>query len=196
MKKQITGPAILTVALLLFFTAAKAQGTFGIRAGLNASNVSFDNLPNRKERIGFHAGVFGKLPVYDNFIFLHPELSYSAKGANFEYLNEKRTLGMNYVDFMLPVAFKLGSVDIEVGPFASFLISTPDYTVYNENRIEVDAFKKFDAGLTGGLAFNVNHLIIGIRYNQGLVDVTKDNSRPLLGSGKTAVGQISLGYRF
>lgn len=196
MKNKTTGAAILTAAMLFFFTATEAQSTFGIRAGLNASNVSFDNLPGRKERLGFHAGVFGRLPMVENFIFLKPELCYSVKGTAFEYLNEKRTLNMKYVDFMLPVAFRLGSVDIEVGPFASFLISTPDYTVYNENRVVTDAFKSFDGGLTGGLTFNIDHFLIGIRYNQGLVDVTKDEARTLLGSGKSAVGQVSLGYQF
>ena len=196
MKKHTSIPAVLTAALLLFFTAADAQNSIGIRAGLNASNVSFDNLPGKKERIGFHAGVFGRLPVYQNFISLKPELSFSVKGTAFEYLNEKRTLNLKYLDFMLPLAFRLGSVDIELGPYVSFLTSTPDYTVYNESRVETDAFKKADAGLTGGLVFNIDHLLIGIRYNQGLVDVTKDNSRPLLGSGQNAVGQVSLGYMF
>lgn len=196
MRKQTTAPAVLTAALLFFFTAADAQNSIGLRAGLNASNVSFDNLPGKKERLAFHVGVFGRLPVYHNFISLKPELSYSVKGASFEYLNEKRNLDLKYLDFMLPLAFRLGSVDIELGPFVSFLTSTPDYAVYNENRIETDAFKKVDAGITGGLVFNIDHFLIGIRYNQGLIDVTKDNSRPLLGSGKNAVGQLSLGYRF
>lgn len=196
MKKQSINLAALTGLLLLFFVAVEAQTAFGIRAGLNTSTVSFDNLPGKKERLGFHAGIFGNLPMVADFMSLQPELSYSVKGTAFEYLNEKRTVNMNYVDFLVPVAFKLGAFDLQLGPFVSFLISSPDYTVYNENRIVVDAFKKFDAGLTGGLSYNINHLLIGIRYNQGFADVTKDESRLLLGKGKNAVGQVSIGYRF
>lgn len=196
MKSQPINLAVLTGLLLLFFTAAEAQNAFGIRGGLNASNISFDNLPSKKERLGFHIGVFGNVPMVADFLSLQPELSFSTKGTAFEYLNERRTLNMNYVDFLMPVAFKLGSVDLQLGPFVSFLTTTPDYTVYNENRIVIDAFKKFDAGLTGGLTFHINHVLIGIRYNQGLADVTKDDSRLLLGKGKSAVGQVSLGYRF
>lgn len=88
------------------------------------------------------------------------------------------------------------TIDVQVGPFAAYLISTPDYTLYNSTTVIVDAYNKIDAGLTGGLSYNFNKLLIGIRYNQGFIDVTKDNSRPLLGSGKNAVGQVSLGYRF
>ena len=190
--------AVLVVLLLIALTpsASQAQSRVGIRAGLNATNVSYDILPNRSERFGFHAGIFADVPVVTDFMSVQPELSYSVKGTGFKPATVKQTLNMNYVDFLLPVAFKLGSIDLQVGPFASYLISTPDYTVYNDSKVVVDAFKKFDAGLTGGLSYNFNKMMIGIRYNQGFIDVTKDSSRPFLGSGKNAVGQVSLGYRF
>jgi Outer membrane protein beta-barrel domain len=187
----------LTLSLLILMTAnTKAQSSFGIRGGLNASTISLKDLPNKSERFGFHVGVFASIPVSTDFMSIQPELSYSTKGVNFKPLNERLTLNMNYVDFLLPVAFHLGSIDVQVGPFASFLASTPDYTLYNDNVVVVDAFKRYDAGLTAGLSYNFNHLLIGIRYNQGFVDVTKDNARLFLGSGKNAVGQVSLGYRF
>lgn len=190
--------AVLAILVLMIGmnVVSMAQSRFGIRGGLNASNVSFDNLPNRGERFGYHLGVFADVPVVSDFMSMQPELSYSVKGAAFEYLNERRKLSLNYVDFILPVAFHLSSIDIQVGPFVSLLTSTPDYTVFDENRIVIDAFKKYDAGLTAGLSYNFNNFLFGIRYNQGFVDVTKDSSRPLLGSGKNAVGQASIGYRF
>lgn len=190
-------PLLLFAALLLMSPAAsQAQAAFGIRAGLNATNISFDLLPNRSERIGFHAGFFADLPVVADFISVQPEVSYSVKGAAFKPLDDRRNLNMDYIDLLLPVAFKLGPVDVQLGPFVSYLISTPEYEVFNENSVIVDAFKKADAGLTGGLSYNFSKLFIGVRYNQGFIDVTKDNSRPFLGSGKNSVGQVSLGFRF
>lgn len=195
--KYMNVPLLLFVAFMLMSPiVSQAQVAFGIRAGLNATNISFDLLPNRSERIGFHAGIFADLPISPDFMSIQPEVSYSLKGAAFKPLNDRQNLNMDYVDLLLPVAFKLGPIDLQVGPFVSYLISTPDYEVYNENSVIVDAFKKADAGLTGGLSYNFNKMLIGIRYNQGLVDVTKDNSRPFLGSGKNAVGQVSFGYRF
>ncbi len=188
--------AMALLPLLLTHSAAQAQARVGIRAGLNVSNMSLENLPNKSERFGYHVGIFANLPVVADFISLQPELSYSVKGAAFKPLNERQTLNMNYLDFLLPVAFKLGSIDIQVGPFASYLVSTPDYTLFEDNTVEVDAFKKFDAGLTAGLSYNFGKMLIGVRYNQGFVEVTKDNAQPLLGSGKNAVGQVSLGFRF
>ncbi|MBK7871484.1 MAG: PorT family protein [Saprospiraceae bacterium] len=197
MKTQYANIAVLMVlALLLLPLVAQSQAKIGIRAGLNVSNISFDGLPNKSEKFGYHAGIFADLPVVSNFMSVQPELSYSLKGADFEPLGERQTLELNYVDFFLPVAFKLGSVDVQLGPFASYLISTPDYKVYNENTVVVDAFNKFDAGLTGGLSFNFNKFLIGIRYNQGFLNVTEENAKPFLSEGKNSVGQVSLGYRF
>jgi len=197
MKNRYIHGAVLTALILATFsTISQAQIKFGVRAGLNASNVSFPNLPEKSERFGFHVGAFADVPVSPNFISIQPELSYSVKGAAFKFLNERQTLNMNYIDFLVPVAFKLDAFDLQVGPFASYLISTPDYTFYNDNTVMVDAFKKFDAGLTAGLSYNFSKIMVGVRYNQGFIDVTQDNSRPFLGSGKNAVGQISLGYKF
>jgi hypothetical protein len=191
--KFINGIVFITLILVAF--GSQAQIRFGIRAGLNASNISFPNLPEKSERFGFHVGAFADVPVSPNFMSIQPELSYSVKGAAFKYLNERQTLNMNYIDFLVPVAFKLDAFDLQVGPFASYLISTPNYKFYKDNTVIVDAFKKIDAGLTAGLSYNFNKIMVGVRYNQGFIDVTKDNSRPFLGSGKNAVGQISLGYK-
>lgn len=189
---------VLMVSALLFLSpsVSEAQIHFGVRAGLNASNISFKNLPNKSEKFGFHAGVFTEIPLLPDFITFQPELSYSSKGTTFKPATTKQTLIMNYVDLFLPVAFKLSMFDLQVGPFVSYMTTTPDYTYYSDNKIYADAFKKFDVGLTGGLSVNFDKIMVGVRYNQGFMDITKDNARTLLGSGKNAVGQVSVGYKF
>jgi Outer membrane protein beta-barrel domain len=198
MKSTTFSITILAFIVCLFSdpSVSDAQIQFGIRAGLNATNVSFEKLPSKSERYGFHAGVFADIPIMTDFLSVQPELSFSTKGAAFKPLTGRQILNMSYVDFLLPVAFKLSMFDLQVGPFASYLASTPDYTVYNENKIVVDGFKKYDVGLTAGIAANFNKILIGLRYNQGFVDVTTDNARPFLGTGKNAVAQLSLGYKF
>ncbi len=195
MQNKYKGAAFL---MLLMFTSllSEAQMKFGVRAGLNASNVSFGNLPNRRERFGFHAGVFTNVMLMPEFISLQPEINYSVQGVAFKPSNDRITMNMNYVSLLLPIVFKISSFDIQVGPFASYLVSSPDYTVYNENKIIADAFKKLDAGLIAGLVYNREKLMFGIRYNQGFVNISKDNVQPFLGNGKNAVGQVSVGYRF
>lgn len=174
----------------------QAQTKFGIRGGLNVTNISFDKLPDRGERFGFHTGIFADMPILVDFIHLQPELSYSVKGTAFKFLGDRKTLNLKYIDFLLPVAFRLGDIDLQVGPFASYLISKPDYKVFDDTKVVVDAFKKSDLGLTAGLSYNFAPLTVGIRYNQGLVDISNDKGRPFLGEGKSAVGQVSVGLKF
>ena len=193
--------AIITIVmiyglLMLVVTNSQAQISVGVRGGLNASNISFENLPNKSERFGFHAGIFADVPIVTDFISVQPELSYSTKGTAFEPLNDRETLDMDYLDLLLPLAFQLGPFDLQVGPFASYLLSTPDYTVFDDRTLISDAFNKFDAGLTAGLSYNFNKFLIGVRYNQGFINVAKDKAQSLLGDGKNAVCQVSLGYQF
>jgi hypothetical protein len=198
--KRISLKLALLMSLIVILTTpsvSTAQTQFGVRGGLNAANISFNKLPNKSERFGFHVGVFADIPVMPNFMSIQPELDYSVQGAAFKPTTDRKTLSMNYVNLLIPVAFKLSEFDLQVGPFASFLISKADYTVYSDNKLVVDAFKKLDIGLTAGLAYNFNKkMLVGLKYNQGFMDVTKDISRPLLGSGKNSVGQISFGYKF
>jgi Outer membrane protein beta-barrel domain len=191
------------VAVLMAFIAclatpsvSKAQVKFGVRGGLNASNVSFEKLPNRSETFGFHVGGFADIAVSPDFMSIQPELSYSVQGTKFKPATESKSLRLNYVDILVPVAFKLSAFDLQVGPFASFLASKADYTSHTDNKVVASAFKKFDLGLTAGLTYNFGQMLVGVRYNQGFVDATTDVSRPLLGSGKNAVGQVSFGYKF
>lgn len=188
---------ISTICLLIITTIiCKAQINAGLRAGLNATNISFKNLPDRSNQYGFHFGAFLDLPLAPNFLSVQPEISFSTKGTDYKYLGEKKSLKMNTLDLLVPVAFKLSTIDLTVGPFISFLINKPVYTEYTNNSIIVNGFNKVDAGLTAGLKFNLKKVFIGIRYNQGLMEVGNDNLITALGSGKNAVGQVSLGFMF
>jgi hypothetical protein len=193
LKITVFGILVLT---MLSSTAIFAQSTFGLRGGLNATNVSLDNLPNRSERFGLHIGVFANLPLVPDFMSLQPEISYSTKGTAFKPLNNRVIINMNYVDLFLPISFQLGSIDLQVGPFASYLTSPPNYEIYNDNRVVTNAFKKGDAGLTAGIVFNISKFFFGFRFSQGFVDLVKSDAKPLLGSGKSSVGQASIGYKF
>ena len=194
--KNIIASALMVMTIIITANLCQAQIKVGVRGGLNASNISFDNLPERSEKYGYHIGMFLDVPVVPAFFSIQPEVSFSTKGTEYKYLNDRKSLTMNSVDLFLPVAFKLSTVDLSVGPFMSFLINKPVYTQYTDNSVVINGFKKVDAGLTAGLAFNISKFLLGVRYNQGLIDVSEDNLKNYLGSGRNAVGQVSLGYKF
>jgi Outer membrane protein beta-barrel domain len=187
---------ITSILLIISSLTGFSQIKYGARVGFNASNVSFKNVSERGEKYGFHAGGFAVIPISKNFMSVNPELSFSRKGSSFESLNLRRVIRLNYIDLLLPVSFKLDMVDIQVGPFVSILANKPTYKILKETPIPADGFKRFDAGLSAGLNYNFGNMFAGVRYNQGFMDITTATSRAALGSGKTATGQVSVGYTF
>jgi hypothetical protein len=71
--------AKLTLLLTLTLPSiAEAQLTFGIKAGINLSDVKFDDSdPDAAVRL--NAGIVSEISLGKNF-FIRPELLYSAKG--------------------------------------------------------------------------------------------------------------------
>ncbi len=173
-----------------------AQTKVGIRGGLNASNISFATLPDRSETYGYHLGLLLDIPALPGFLSIQPEVSFSTKGAAYSYLGVRRSITMNSVDLLVPVAFKLNSISLQVGPFVSFLIEKPVFTSYSNNAVILNGFNKVDSGLSAGISYNFSRLFFGLRYNQGLINVSNDEIISVIGEGKNAVGQVSIGYWF
>ncbi|GAB3332339.1 porin family protein [Larkinella ripae] len=170
---------------------------------MNASTLYLDNVDDRNERIGFHVGVFTQIPV-GSFFAIQPELQYTTKGvsANYNLLgaNGRNTFKLNYVELPVLATFKLGnSVDLQAGPYASYLINskvTTDGDLGADYRnINRDNFNAFDYGIAGGLNIYFGTVLLGLRYGQGLQPVAEDGgARLLMGKAKNAVGQVSLGF--
>jgi hypothetical protein len=45
-----------------------------------------------------------------------------------------------------------------------------------DNDIDRDNFKSFDFGVTAGLEFQLDPILLGFKYNLGLMNVAEDNS--------------------
>jgi len=67
-------------------------------------------------------------------------------------------------------------VDLQVGGYAAYLLSANVKTSGDlgsgSDEVDKDNFKSMDAGIVGGIGFNVGETMqIGIRYLHGLTDV-------------------------
>ncbi|WP_234735415.1 porin family protein [Tellurirhabdus bombi] len=205
MKKTLIGSFLLATTLLsgLITNNALAQTTprTGIKAGLNASTLFVDNVDNRRERFGFHVGVFTQIPVTE-FFAIQPELQYTGKGVSYDILNNnKASLRLNYAELPVLATFKLGNaVDLQVGPYASYLINSKYSTEGNislNGDFDRDNFNKLDYGLAGGLNVYFGRALLGLRYGQGFQPIASSGAaRTVLGNAKNATGQISLGVAF
>jgi hypothetical protein len=195
--------SMLISSMTVLGVSAQTTARTGIKAGLNASTLYLNNVDNRNERIGFHVGVFTQIPI-SSFFAIQPELQYSTKGvsANYNLLGAtgKNTFKLNYVELPVLATFKLGnSVDLQAGPYASYLInskvSTEGDLGSDYRNINRDNFNTFDYGIAGGLNIYFGTAMLGLRYGHGLQPVAKDGgARLLMGKAKNAVGQVSLGF--
>lgn len=182
----------LTAFISASFGIANAQSTpvgaeFGIKGGVNMSNLYSGNVDDKNATYGFNAGFYAAFPISDN-IFIQPEILYTTKGAELEYNNAFVSgvgkFRLNYIEVPLLVKFKLTqNFNIHVGGYASYLVDgkvTNESSAGNafdfEEKISADDFNRFDAGLSAGVGVDFDPLSIGLRYNYGLTTVGKERS--------------------
>ena len=77
---------------------------FGVKGGVNFSNLYTSNTVDENVLIGFNAGLFARLPITKTFA-IQPELLYTTKGSELKYnnafVNGTSTFRLNYIE--LPV---------------------------------------------------------------------------------------------
>jgi hypothetical protein len=183
---------IILAALVLSFmgyTNANAQSNvtkFGVKGGVNFSNLYTDNADDENVLTGFNIGLYAKVPV-TNSISIQPEIYYTGKGAEVVYDNAFASgtakFKLNYIEVpVMLVANVTKNFNVQVGPYAGYLISGKTTNessggTYNfEDNIDTDDFNKIDAGVAAGLGLDLETVSFGVRYNYGLTKVGKENS--------------------
>lgn len=200
---------VLILAIGVLFAGAAEAQTFGIKGGVNFSNIIKTNDRNFDTQFkpGLNAGIFVDIPVVEGLAF-SPELMFSQKG----YKNTGTSLlgsateysvTTNFIE--IPILAKISAGDklsIYVGPQVSFLASTKekftrgDATYQNTIRAENENLKKSLVGGVLGLGVGLtDQLSLQGRY---ALDFQKNNEN---GSTETPIYknqviQTSLAYRF
>lgn len=191
-------PFILLVAMLfsVFFIeqtnvchaqdARPSPVRFGVKAGLNFSNLDVQDATNAQWLIGYNIGLFTKLPI-TNFIAIQPELYYTTKGSNITYNNlfvdGTARFNFHYLEFpLLLVLNPSDNFNIHAGPYVSYLLSGTVTNASNinrfnfENNINTDDYNKLDAGIALGAGIDLGGLGIGVRYTFGLTKIGRERS--------------------
>src|SRR4051794_29420304 len=78
---------------------------FGIKGGLNLTNLSSESFTDNHLKPGFNVGIFSKIPVTPGFS-VQPELLYSLKGSKTDY--------NNFVEGTGQYRFNLGYVELPI----------------------------------------------------------------------------------
>jgi len=170
--------SLLTIFLIFIGLTAHAQ--FGIKGGLNFSNLRSDGPDNFNVLTNWHVGVLYEAYI-NSSISIQPEFLYSVQGAKLRSEEFK----LNY--FEVPVLLKVNLTDgfnLQAGPQFGMLLSESDnFSRYNSET--------FDFGLTGGLeVFVADGLFVQARYYQGTKNVTSNTNL------KNTVVSASLGFIF
>jgi len=175
---------------LLFTSVIRAQDTeyknpsrFGVKAGINISNLLANDVVANNAQLGFNGGVFLKLALSQHFAF-QPELLFSTQGAELEYNNSyvtgTVTHHLNYLQVPLLGVYNITrNINVQGGIYLASLLSATtkngsDNDSFNfEQEMSKSNFQSIDYGLILGLGGDINRVSVGIRYNYGVSNIGK-----------------------
>ncbi|MDO5976053.1 porin family protein [Flavivirga jejuensis] len=152
---------------------------YGVRGGLNISNLDFDTntIVSNKHRNSVYIGFFASIGL-SKTISLMPEIQFSAEGAKDEPLH------LDYIQAPIFFRFKVSQkIHIGVGPQVGIKVHKED-----------DGIKNFAYSGVGGVEYRISHVLFAdARYTYGFSNVFDDD---LLVEAKNSNIQIGIGYRF
>lgn len=208
-KLKIMKKIFVLAAGLLFAGAVHAQSPvrFGIKGGLNLSNIIKDNGNNdfdTKINPGFNAGVTVDINLIEGVAFT-PEVLYSTKGYKLTSGAGEFTQTTSFIDVPILASIKLGGsgLNLVAGPQVSFLMSTKNkfengFGSVDQEIVEDDSdrFKKSLVGGVVGLRYDINENIDF--HGRYALDFQKNNEN---GSSRTPefknqVFSLGFGYKF
>ena len=203
---------LILILIILPFAAINLEAQvlkYGIKAGLNLSNISVSpeaDPPAPTMRPGVHFGATLKYGLADKFN-ISPEILFSFQGGNDSDPDVDQFVKLTYLN--IPVMFEYlinENIHVFAGPQIGFLTGGE---LLEEDKVsgEQDIFdpgnvmNSIDFGLNFGAGYLLdNGLEISARYNLGLTNINNDN----LGAAfydpnqevKNRVIQFSLAYYF
>jgi hypothetical protein len=199
---------IIVLAIGVLFAGAVHAQTFGVKGGVNFSNIikTGDQNFNTEFKTGFNAGLSAEILIISSLYFA-PELMFSQKGYKTTGSSllggpNEYSVTTNFIE--IPILAKINATDkfsIVVGPQVSFLTSTTETfkqgsdSYQNKIREENDRLKKSLFGGVVGVGLGLTEkLSLHGRY---ALDFQKNNENgtnetPIY---KNQVYQVSLGIK-
>lgn len=173
-------------------STASRNNSFGVKGGLNLSNVYGDDKPAGRENLNsFHAGVFGQVGI-TNKVSIQPEILYSRKG--YRYMDATQGESNRRYDYIqVPVLFVynfLDHVSFHVGPQVSLMTKYRD--AQGEKKISAAGLNSFDYGAVAGIEGRMGPARIGVRYDLGAGKILESGNNRLYNN--TFQAYVGLGF--
>ncbi len=205
--KNISG-ILFAVFILIFGQEAFAQ-TFGIKAGLNLSNVvSREDAADFSAEPGFHAGVTAEFPV-NRAISFETDLLISTGGyrdrSEIQFVDMHEDVRSYYlqVPFLAKAFFEIPTATFSLfaGPYLGFGIygtdkgsinAYGDLSSWSNKIVWGKQFKRLDYGFVIGPGVQIKHIQISLSHRFGLANISPVNKMKI----RNRVTELSLGYKF
>jgi hypothetical protein len=195
-----------------------AQGSFGIKGGLNVANQSISGTydPDEvKPMFGFHGGLFVTM-MFSDKIGVQPELLYSTQGSTSRWSSQEYEDKMEYITLPVLLRFNFNEVfSLHAGPQFGYLMSAKEkFEGVTEDM--KDDFKTTDLGVALGAEIDLparvgyssgggptslrkvnlpSRLGFGARYVLGVYDIVKQEGDWVGYETKNNTIQVYLKYR-
>ena len=182
--------AIFAGSLLILFTATAQQAHFGLKGGVNISQLHFNNNTPSDSKVGVNLGILAHIHTSKTWA-IQPELLYSLEGAQ-KVGNSGINYNLNYlnVPVLLQYMFDNG-FRLEGGPQIGFLLNAKrkagDVTV-DDNGFKTTAFS-----IPLGVGYLTSSGVgLDARYVFGVSNINDSENGPVIQSN---VFQLGLFYQ-
>lgn len=207
---------LATVVGLLSATTIYAQSDdltpqFGVKGGVNLSNITGDDVGDLDSRTSFHLGLFMEMPISERFSF-QPEVLYSGQGFtavtrdqdNIFDVDDNVEYQLSYIQVpLMAKVYVVKGLYAEVGPQFGFKVKEEiDYKPASDSGdIEINSddsyIKGFDTSIAAGAGYKFdNGLSVSARYTHGLTNIYKNNTIFENLDAKNSVWQFGVGFSF
>lgn len=182
MKKLFALAALMAASLSA--SAQKSGIEWGLKGGLNLSDIQVKSAESMGQKLGYHLGLTMDVPLSRKVYFMSG-IEYTRKGAKTKSNVTSGSLNAHYLQIPLHLGMKLpmkGDTKfvIHAGPYVACATSA-QIVVKNEaiqteiDMLELGAFKRFDAGIGGGIGMEFGDISVGLGIDLGLTEVDKSN---------------------
>ncbi|MFA6270564.1 MAG: porin family protein [Candidatus Paceibacterota bacterium] len=202
MKKLII---FIAVAVLFTYSADSFAQTFGVRGGLNMTNLlskSDAHTADLKAIVGFHIGGTAEFEITDMFSF-ETGLFLMTMGCKNEgeLVDYKTNLLYLNIPITAKARYELDNFSLYglFGPYIGLGLSGKYKADDNSEDIkwgsgDSDDMKRLDYGLTIGAGIEYKAFMAGLSYNLGLANIAAQTEGGYMAKNRAFL--ISVGYRF
>ena len=167
-------PVLALILTIASAAPALAQMSYGVKAGINYADVSFDGDVASSGRVGLLAGGFVTLPLR-GWLAAQSEVIYTVKGTSVDIADIETDFIVDYVE--VPVLARISfrkNMYVAGGPSMAFRVRARSRTDFGGSTEEIDVkddVESFDLGVVGAVGIEFGKWVFDGRYTHGLSDL-------------------------